>query len=240
MGKGVKYDGDKPRWGLLPFKQLEEVVDVLTFGSKKYTDGNWKKVENAHERYFDAMLRHISQYRYDEKLDSETKKSHLAHATCCALFMMWFDDQSKETITVQNCTIFPDVLGSPNFSSNKGFDNDGECSLTTEPLTLCVDDLLQKPIDINGLKTEKNMTFSKGEDGVDKSKFLTIDEMIIKIQNLVDKCVSFAYIPGCTETILYEDRDKFDQYVYHGNECEMFMFFVVTNINGKYDVVRHT
>ena len=90
---GVKYDNDKPRWGLVPFKQFEQVVDVLTFGSKKYADDNWKKVPDAEERYFDAMLRHITEYRYGDKLDSETKKSHLSHAICCALFIMWFDDQ---------------------------------------------------------------------------------------------------------------------------------------------------
>lgn len=92
MNKGVKYDQDKPRWGLLPFKELEAVVDVLTSGSKKYSDGNWKIVPNAEERYFDAMLRHISQYRYGEKNDSETGKSHLAHAMCCSLFLLWFDN----------------------------------------------------------------------------------------------------------------------------------------------------
>jgi len=92
MNKGVKYDNDKPRWGLLPYKQVEQIVDVLTFGSKKYSDDNWKKVPNAEERYFDAMLRHITEYRYGDKSDTETTKSHLAHAMCCALFLMWFDD----------------------------------------------------------------------------------------------------------------------------------------------------
>lgn len=106
MSEGVKYDNDKPRWGLLPFKQVEQVVDVLTFGSKKYADDNWKKVPNAQERYFDAMHRHIAEYRYGEKLDAETKKSHLAHAICCALFQMWFDD--NDVPVSNNGTVFVD------------------------------------------------------------------------------------------------------------------------------------
>lgn len=129
---GVKYDTDKPRWGLLPFEQVEEVVDVLTSGSKKYCDNNWKKVPDAEERYFDAMLRHVTQYRYGEKLDGETGKSHLAHAICCALFMMWFDDNKS-----------PDIEPIPEKESPHAFDMSiltplknvagvGKCSLTTD------------------------------------------------------------------------------------------------------------
>lgn len=99
---GVKYDGDKPRWGLLPYREVQDVVDVLTFGSKKYSDDNWKNVENADERYFDAMLRHITQYRFAKErdmgsliYDSESKKHHLAHAICCALFIMYSDNESE-------------------------------------------------------------------------------------------------------------------------------------------------
>jgi hypothetical protein len=28
--KGVKYDSDKPRWELVPFRAMKEVVEVLT------------------------------------------------------------------------------------------------------------------------------------------------------------------------------------------------------------------
>ena len=99
MNEGVKYDGGKPRWGLLPYESVEDVVRVLTFGSKKYADDNWKKVPNAKERYFDAMMRHITQYRMGEQTDSETGLSHLAHATCCALFIQWFDKQDSDRET---------------------------------------------------------------------------------------------------------------------------------------------
>ena len=93
--KGVKFDNGKPRWGLVPFKQFEEVVKILTFGSQKYSDDNWKYVDGAPERYFDAMLRHITQWRMGEKVDSESGMSHLAHAICCGLFLMWFDTKEK-------------------------------------------------------------------------------------------------------------------------------------------------
>ena len=88
---GVKYDKDKPQWSLLPFKALTEVVEVLTYGAKKYAPDNWKKVPNAKQRYIDASFRHLTAYIGGEKLDSETGKSHLAHALCCMLFLLAFE-----------------------------------------------------------------------------------------------------------------------------------------------------
>jgi hypothetical protein len=88
---GVKYDNDKPQWSLLPFKALKEVVDVLTYGAKKYAPDNWKKVPNAKQRYIDAGFRHFTAYAAGEKLDPETGKSHLAHALCCLLYLLAFE-----------------------------------------------------------------------------------------------------------------------------------------------------
>lgn len=88
---GVKYDNDKPQWSLLPFKALKEVVDVLTYGAKKYAPDNWKKVPDAKRRYIDAGFRHFTAYAAGEKLDPETGKSHLAHAMCCLLYLLAFE-----------------------------------------------------------------------------------------------------------------------------------------------------
>ena len=88
---GVKYDNDKPQWSLLPFKALKEVVDVLTYGAKKYAPDNWKKVPDAKRRYTDAGFRHFTAYASGEKLDPETGKSHLAHAMCCLLYLLAFE-----------------------------------------------------------------------------------------------------------------------------------------------------
>jgi hypothetical protein len=88
---GVKFDNDKPQWSLLPFKALKEVVDVLTYGAKKYAPDNWKKVPNAKQRYIDAGFRHFTAYAAGEKLDPETGKSHLAHALCCLLYLLAFE-----------------------------------------------------------------------------------------------------------------------------------------------------
>lgn len=88
---GVKYDSGKPQWSLLPFKALTEVVEVLTYGAKKYAPDNWKKVPDARRRYIDAGFRHFTAYASGETHDPETGKHHLAHAICCLLYLIAFD-----------------------------------------------------------------------------------------------------------------------------------------------------
>lgn len=90
---GVKYDNDKPRWSLVPWSALKEIVDVLTYGSKKYADNNWKFVEPS--RYKDAALRHFTSWLDGERYDPETGKSHLAHLGCSVLFLLWFELTGK-------------------------------------------------------------------------------------------------------------------------------------------------
>ncbi len=89
--RGIKYDKDKPRWNLLPWDELEDVVHVLTFGAKKYAPDNWKFVDDANSRYMDATMRHLVAHQQGEQRDSESGESHIAHAMCCLLFMLWHD-----------------------------------------------------------------------------------------------------------------------------------------------------
>ena len=95
MKAGTKLDQNKPQWSLLPFKQLEDVVKVLTAGVSKYAPYNWVHVPNAKERYFSACMRHLSAWKQGEQYDPETKLPHLSHAICCLLFIGWFDDGQK-------------------------------------------------------------------------------------------------------------------------------------------------
>ena len=93
---GVKHDTDKPRWDLLPFEQVEKIVHVLTDGAKKYSDDNWKEVPDGFKRYFSAALRHLAAYGSGEKFDPESKHSHLAHAGCNILFLLWFETYGEQ------------------------------------------------------------------------------------------------------------------------------------------------
>lgn len=85
---GRKDDADKTDWSLMPWKELEDVAKVLTYGAKKYAPDNWKHVENHRDRYFSAAMRHVLAWREGELADPETGLPHLAHAVCCLLFLM--------------------------------------------------------------------------------------------------------------------------------------------------------
>lgn len=87
---GIKYDKDKPRWELLPLDVVEEVVNVLTHGAKKYAPDNWKYVQ-PRERYLGAVMRHIKAAQCGEVIDPESGLHHIAHAICCLIFFMWHD-----------------------------------------------------------------------------------------------------------------------------------------------------
>ena len=91
--EGRKHDKEKPRWDLLPLATVARVVDVLTFGARKYEDENWKKVPNARKRYFAALMRHLYAHQQGERLDPETGLPHLSHAICCAIFIDWLESE---------------------------------------------------------------------------------------------------------------------------------------------------
>ena len=92
-GQGRKDDSAKIRYSLLPVGAVNQVVQVLEFGSKKYADNNWQKVENSRTRYYDAAMRHIDAWLNGDLKDAETGLPHLAHAICCLMFLMWFDSE---------------------------------------------------------------------------------------------------------------------------------------------------
>jgi hypothetical protein len=63
------------------------------FGKKKYGANNWMKLENAPERYYNALMRHMTAWWGGESIDPESGYSHLAHAGCCLIFLLWFEEQ---------------------------------------------------------------------------------------------------------------------------------------------------
>jgi len=84
---GVKDDETKLRYDLLPFKAIEGLIRVLTFGAMKYTDNGWRTVPNAKARYLAALLRHVSKMAQGELLDKESGLRHIDHVLCNAAFL---------------------------------------------------------------------------------------------------------------------------------------------------------
>jgi hypothetical protein len=75
------------------FKTLQEITIQENIAILNLTgDDNWMHVTPFRKRYIGALMRHITAWIRGEKTDPETSKSHLAHAGCCLLFLMWGDN----------------------------------------------------------------------------------------------------------------------------------------------------
>lgn len=85
--EGLKFDEAKVRLELLPLDALVEVGRVLTYGATKYGARNWEK-GMAWGRLLGAAFRHLFAWARGEDNDPETGFSHLAHASCCVLFLL--------------------------------------------------------------------------------------------------------------------------------------------------------
>lgn len=99
---GRKDDSNKPRYSLLPTGTINQVVQVLEYGaSDKYEVDNWQKIPDARRRFYDATMRHIDAWWSGEIIDIDkdgvkgSQLPHLAHAICCLLFLMWFDNKGE-------------------------------------------------------------------------------------------------------------------------------------------------
>lgn len=90
---GRKDDHGKPRWELLLWREISQIVDVLTYGAERYQRDNWQHVEPFRDRYTGAVMRHITAWIMGKQNDNESGLPHLAHACCCLLFLMWKDNQ---------------------------------------------------------------------------------------------------------------------------------------------------
>jgi hypothetical protein len=86
LKEGVKYDGEKARFDLIPPGPLEALADIYTYGAGKYEDRNWEKGIKW-GRVFGAIMRHLWAFWRGEDVDEESGRSHLAHAAwgCFAL-----------------------------------------------------------------------------------------------------------------------------------------------------------
>jgi hypothetical protein len=117
---GIKYDGGKLRWSLLPINEIEDILKVLEFGARKYSPDNWKKIDLALDRYYDALMRHLSEWKknYDKGIsnvkDEESGLSTLSHVGCCILFLMWHSKHSvskyNEVLSQEEKVLFDELI----------------------------------------------------------------------------------------------------------------------------------
>lgn len=85
--QGKKFDDGKPAMELLSTKALIEIARVMGYGKDKYGAQNWRAGLNW-SRLIGAAFRHLSAFNDGEDLDPETGLSHIAHLSCCAMFLL--------------------------------------------------------------------------------------------------------------------------------------------------------
>lgn len=91
-----KDDQEKLPWHLLPPDAVEGIIAVLQFGATKYGERNWEK-GMAWSRPFSALMRHMWAWWRGETHDPETGITHLAHAGCCLLFLLAYENRGVGT-----------------------------------------------------------------------------------------------------------------------------------------------
>lgn len=95
---GAKFDKGKARFDLILPEFTESIAEVLEFGARKYAAHSWKTVPDAKERYYSAMMRHITAHRKGERYDPETGLLHLAHAACSMYFITQLELEEESQI----------------------------------------------------------------------------------------------------------------------------------------------
>jgi len=93
--KGLRYNTGKRKWGLVHYKSLEPMIEVLEFGSKKYAPKNWMLGLDKTE-ILESLQRHLAKLFDGEEIDQESGLHHIGHIMCNAMFYSYYKDKEKE------------------------------------------------------------------------------------------------------------------------------------------------
>lgn len=83
--------GSKPRWRLVPWEIIEEVVVCLEEGAEKHGAYDWQQRDP--DLFFDALMRHLMAWRQGQRIDPDSERGtrHLVAVAANALFLAWLD-----------------------------------------------------------------------------------------------------------------------------------------------------
>lgn len=96
---GAKCDAGKPLPALVLgglALGISEVVDVGTYGARKYTPNGWLSVPNGPERYMEALWRHLLAHMRGEIIDPDSGQRHMAHVAWNALAYLTLTFRKKK------------------------------------------------------------------------------------------------------------------------------------------------
>jgi hypothetical protein len=86
--KAKTYDEGKAPLAWLPWGALKEVALVQKYGHDKYGEFSNYKKGMEESRNISCAIRHLAAYMSGETYDSESLRTHLAHAACRILFVL--------------------------------------------------------------------------------------------------------------------------------------------------------
>src|SRR3990167_6955950 len=86
--RGKKFDNNKLRWDLIPWRAMKQVVLASMHGARLYGDFNWRKVKEKRRRYWAANMRHVIDYQLGLRKDKDSGLHPLAHAVIDLLFLL--------------------------------------------------------------------------------------------------------------------------------------------------------
>ena len=93
-----KYDSNKIRFDLIPIECIEYLAKVYTMGANKYGDNNWQGLDNFEDRYYSALMRHLSSHRKGEMYDDESGYLHIGHAAWNAIALLWYALKEEKSL----------------------------------------------------------------------------------------------------------------------------------------------
>ena len=123
VGVSLRYNTNKPKWSLMDYESMEDMLRVLAYGRHKYStfrdesgvehkgvditpeqaatmecvyDGrdNWKNKTDM-EVPIDSLQRHIAAIMKGEELDKESGLPHIAHVMANAMFYSYHSRKNK-------------------------------------------------------------------------------------------------------------------------------------------------
>lgn len=95
MSKADRFNGNKVEFDDVPMLGMVEVAKVSAFGKNKYARNNWRKGAPT-SQYINAALRHLFKHLYGERIDKESKCSHLGHVAWNILALLEKIAMNKE------------------------------------------------------------------------------------------------------------------------------------------------
>ena len=87
----ARFNQGKTRFDLIPAWPLEELAKVYTYGTKKYSDDNYRKGMRWRVDVLGCVFRHIWKWVRGEKFDQESGLHHLSHACWNCFCLMIYE-----------------------------------------------------------------------------------------------------------------------------------------------------